>query len=174
MGVTWITKIARISLTVSEARRVVFDDANVGKPEDPHDIRATWEIVTDIAEMSIRPADADEFMDMLRDRHLWGLQPNRRGWRTREGSQNLRPLPCSMYVPLAAPAYRHQTAVKSWSLRDFRFPASPSDDSAYEGYSEADHRGRPSGRRETDGHEERSQQKRCTDEREDDCDALRN
>ncbi len=57
------------TLTVSEARRVVFDDADVGKPEDSHDIRATWEIVTDIEEMSIRPADADEFMDMLRDRH---------------------------------------------------------------------------------------------------------
>jgi hypothetical protein len=57
------------TLTVSEARRVVFDDADVGKPEDSHDIRATWEIVTDIAEMSLRPADADEFMNILRDRH---------------------------------------------------------------------------------------------------------
>ncbi|MCS5732862.1 Fic family protein [Herbiconiux daphne] len=57
------------TLTIDEAERVVFLDADVGKPEDAHDIRSTWVIVSDVAEMSRRPADADEFMDALRDRH---------------------------------------------------------------------------------------------------------
>jgi fido (protein-threonine AMPylation protein) len=57
------------TLTVSEAERVVFDEADVGKPKDAHDIRATWEIVSDVKEMSRVPRDADDFMDMLRERH---------------------------------------------------------------------------------------------------------
>ncbi|MBB1195860.1 Fic family protein [Curtobacterium flaccumfaciens] len=57
------------TLTINEAESVVFDEADVGKPEDSHDIRATWEVVTDLHEMTRRFADADEFMDALRDRH---------------------------------------------------------------------------------------------------------
>jgi Fic/DOC family len=57
------------TLTVDEARRVVFEDADVGKPEDAHDVRSTWEIVSSAAEMSRAFADADEFMDALRERH---------------------------------------------------------------------------------------------------------
>ncbi|GAA0993944.1 Fic family protein [Subtercola frigoramans] len=57
------------TLTVDEAKRVVFDDADVGKPEDAHDIRSTWEIVSSHAEMSQEFTIADEFMDALRDRH---------------------------------------------------------------------------------------------------------
>lgn len=57
------------TLTVREAERVVFESADVGKPEDAHDIRSTWEIVSDIKEMSRLPRDADDFMEMLRDRH---------------------------------------------------------------------------------------------------------
>ncbi len=57
------------TLTIDEAERVVFRGADVGKPEDSHDIRSTWEIVSDVAEMSRRPKSADEFMDTLRDRH---------------------------------------------------------------------------------------------------------
>lgn len=57
------------TLTVDEAKRVVFDDADVGKPEDAHDIRATWEIVSSVAEMSQRFPDADTFMETLRERH---------------------------------------------------------------------------------------------------------
>lgn len=57
------------TLTIDEAERVVFDNADVGKPEDSHDIRATWEIVADRAEMSRGYRDADDFLDALRDRH---------------------------------------------------------------------------------------------------------
>lgn len=57
------------TLTISEAERVIFENADVGKTGDSHDIRATWEIVTDMGEMSRIFSDADEFMDALRDRH---------------------------------------------------------------------------------------------------------
>jgi Fic/DOC family len=57
------------TLTIDEAQQVVFHSADVGKPEDAHDIAATYEIVADHAEMSQRPDDADQFMDSLRDRH---------------------------------------------------------------------------------------------------------
>lgn len=80
------------TLTISEAERVIFDDADVGKSGDSHDIRATWEIVTDLGEMTRVFADADEFVDALRDRHRammaahpwahpgdWKKDPNRAG-----------------------------------------------------------------------------------------------
>jgi hypothetical protein len=57
------------TLTVDEAARAVFAGEDVGKPEDAHDMRGTWQIVSDETEMRHVPADAAEFMDMLRDRH---------------------------------------------------------------------------------------------------------
>ena len=57
------------TLSLEEAQRVVFDGDDVGKPADAHDMRGTWQIVSDDGEMTHRAADADEFMDMLRDRH---------------------------------------------------------------------------------------------------------
>jgi hypothetical protein len=57
------------TLSIDEAERVVFEDADVGDPKDAHDIRATWEIVADDGEMSRSFTTADEFMDALRDRH---------------------------------------------------------------------------------------------------------
>ncbi len=80
------------TLDVDEARRVVFDHADVGKPQDAHDVRATWEIVADTGEMSRRFTTATEFMDALRDRHRvmmaarpdklpgdWKIEANRAG-----------------------------------------------------------------------------------------------
>lgn len=80
------------TLNVDEARRVIFDNADVGKPKDAHDMRATWEVVADTVEMSRRFADADEFLDTLRDRHRvmmaartdklpgeWKVEANRAG-----------------------------------------------------------------------------------------------
>lgn len=80
------------TLNVDEARRVVFEQADVGKPQDAHDMRATWEIVADTEEMSRRFTTADEFMDTLRDRHRimmaarpdkhpgdWKIEANRAG-----------------------------------------------------------------------------------------------
>ncbi|GGH37374.1 Fic family protein [Microbacterium album] len=57
------------TLDVNEAERVVFGGEDVGKPGDAHDMRGTWQIVSDDAEMGRVPGDAEEFMDMLRDRH---------------------------------------------------------------------------------------------------------
>lgn len=57
------------TLSIEEARRVVFFGDEVGKADDAHDMRGTWQIVSDNAEMSRFPNDADEFMAMLRDRH---------------------------------------------------------------------------------------------------------
>lgn len=80
------------TLSIEEAERVVFADDDVGKPEDAHDMRGTWQIVSDDQEMSRLPGDADEFMDILRDRHravmsgrpdklpgLWKQEANRAG-----------------------------------------------------------------------------------------------
>ncbi|PZQ89550.1 MAG: hypothetical protein DI534_07000 [Leifsonia xyli] len=80
------------TLNVDEARRVIFERADVGKPADAHDMRATWEIVADVEEMRRSFATADEFMDTLRDRHrgmmaarpdtfpgMWKVEPNRAG-----------------------------------------------------------------------------------------------
>src|SRR5699024_1604409 len=57
------------TLNVEEAERVVFDNIDVGKPKDEHDIRSTWEIVSSEESMSSTPRDADDFIDMIRDRH---------------------------------------------------------------------------------------------------------
>lgn len=80
------------TLTISEAERVIFDDADVGKSGDSHDIRATWEIVTDHGEMTRIFSNADDFLDTLRERHRammgahewahpgeWKQDPNRAG-----------------------------------------------------------------------------------------------
>jgi len=77
------------TLTVDEAKRVVLDDADGGKPEDAHDIRSTW--VTSSEEMLQSFGTPDEFMDALRDHHrvmmaahpdtlpdLWKTDHNRR------------------------------------------------------------------------------------------------
>ncbi|MBX3196274.1 MAG: Fic family protein [Microbacteriaceae bacterium] len=57
------------TLTADEAERVVFDNADVGKPADAHDIRTTYEIVANDDEMTHTATSADEFLDLLRDRH---------------------------------------------------------------------------------------------------------
>lgn len=78
------------TLTVSEAEQVIFEAADVGKPEDAHDIRATWEIVSDVKEMSRAPRDAGDFMEMLRDRHrvMMSAHPRKRPgqWKDEEVS----------------------------------------------------------------------------------------
>ncbi|WP_291382053.1 Fic family protein [Demequina sp.] len=74
------------TLTIDEAQQVVFHRADVGKPEDAHDITSTYEIVADHAEMSRRPSDAVQFMDSLRDRHriMMAAHPAKRPgeWKT--------------------------------------------------------------------------------------------
>lgn len=80
------------TLSIEEAERVVFTGEDVGKPEDAHDMRGTWQIVSDDTEMNHLPSDADEFMNMLRDRHrvvmagrpdkrpgIWKKEANRAG-----------------------------------------------------------------------------------------------
>lgn len=80
------------TLTIGEAKRVVFEGADVGKASDAHDIRATWDVLTNRVEMTQTFATADEFMAALRDRHRammaahpdehpgeWKTKPNRAG-----------------------------------------------------------------------------------------------
>ncbi|MCA0253365.1 MAG: Fic family protein [Actinobacteria bacterium] len=54
--------------TVEEAERVVYEGADLGRPEDAHDIAGTFEIVSSPA-MRTPPRDADDFLDALRGWH---------------------------------------------------------------------------------------------------------
>jgi fido (protein-threonine AMPylation protein) len=55
---------------VEEARAIVFDGVvPANRPQDAHDVTATYRLVSDRAEMSRVPADADAFVSLLRSRH---------------------------------------------------------------------------------------------------------
>lgn len=56
--------------TVEEAERIVFaGEIPSDRPEDAHDILGTFRIVSDLAEMSVLPADSEALMALLRRRH---------------------------------------------------------------------------------------------------------
>lgn len=56
--------------TVDEAREIVFEGViPAERPEDAHDVLGTFRIVSDMAEMSRIPANADEFDSLLKERH---------------------------------------------------------------------------------------------------------
>jgi hypothetical protein len=56
--------------TLDEAASIVFDAAVPrGRPADAHDVLATYEIVSDPAEMARVPASADDFEALLASRH---------------------------------------------------------------------------------------------------------
>lgn len=57
------------TFTIEEAREVVFSDADFGRPDDAHDVVATYRIVSDRGEMGRLITDADEFIDALQERH---------------------------------------------------------------------------------------------------------
>lgn len=57
------------TFTIEEARDVIYANADFGRPEDAHDVAATYQIVNDRAEMSRPHRDANDFLDALRERH---------------------------------------------------------------------------------------------------------
>ena len=55
---------------IDEAREIVYDGNDIPlRIEDSHDIRGTYDIVSDRKEMSIIPNSGNELIDLLRDRH---------------------------------------------------------------------------------------------------------
>lgn len=54
--------------TVEEAEQIVYEGRDLGRPEDAHDIAGTFNIVASPG-MRTEPRDADDFLDLLRDRH---------------------------------------------------------------------------------------------------------
>lgn len=72
--------------TVAEAEQVVYEGADLGRPEDAHDIAGTFEIVSSPA-MRTQPRDADDFLDSLRSWHatMMRLRPATRPgqWKNR-------------------------------------------------------------------------------------------
>jgi fido (protein-threonine AMPylation protein) len=55
---------------VDEAREIVFDNIiPPARPEDAHDIMGTYRLVSDRVEMARIPADANEFVSLLKSRH---------------------------------------------------------------------------------------------------------
>jgi fido (protein-threonine AMPylation protein) len=67
--------------TPDEAERIVFEgEVPAARPEDAHDVVATYELVADEAEMRRRTASADELIDLLRSWHrtILGGRPDKR------------------------------------------------------------------------------------------------
>ena len=61
--------------SVGEARKIVETETPLpARDEDSRDILGTYRIVSDKKEMAIRPANADEFLEILRRRHAVLLQ----------------------------------------------------------------------------------------------------
>jgi hypothetical protein len=55
--------------TIDEAVRVLYDRDEIGRPQDAHDVCATYDLVADPEERRRVPESADEFIDLLRERH---------------------------------------------------------------------------------------------------------
>ncbi|KPH60576.1 MAG: Fic family protein [Sphingomonas sp.] len=61
--------------SVGEAREIVFEGAiPAERPEDAHDVLGTFRIVSDMQDMSILPANAEELDALLRRRHATLMQ----------------------------------------------------------------------------------------------------
>lgn len=55
---------------IEEAEEIIFDKKESNRPKDAHDILGTFEIVSDAGEMRRTPKDGNEFIDLLKARHL--------------------------------------------------------------------------------------------------------
>lgn len=63
-------RIEGIELEVEEAEEIVFEGRMPARrPADAHDVRATFEVVTDPRLRAATPSDADELEDLLREVH---------------------------------------------------------------------------------------------------------
>lgn len=61
--------------TVDEAKEIIASETPIpSRDEDSHDILGTYRIVSDRKEMSVCPASAEEFLDLMRNRHAVILQ----------------------------------------------------------------------------------------------------
>lgn len=72
---------------VEEARDIVFNNViPEDRPQDAHDIIGTFEIVSNNAEMSLRPTSAENLLDLLRRRHasVMSARPDMRPGRFKE------------------------------------------------------------------------------------------
>jgi hypothetical protein len=72
---------------VEEARDIVFNNViPKERPEDAHDVAGTFAVVSNSAEMSLRPASPENFFDLLRRRHatLMAARPDKRPGRFKE------------------------------------------------------------------------------------------
>jgi hypothetical protein len=66
---------------LDEAVAVVYDGKQVpGRADDSHDLLGTYEIVADLAEMTMLAAAPGDFLDLLRSRHatIKGGRPDKR------------------------------------------------------------------------------------------------
>lgn len=65
---------------VDEARDIVLHGATTDRPKDAHDVRGTYAVLADDAQMRRTGADADEFIDLLVARHrlIMGGRPEKR------------------------------------------------------------------------------------------------
>lgn len=55
--------------TIDEAYEVVFTGHDLDRPDDAHDVRGTWQITSDLDEMSNVAGTVAEFIEMLMRRH---------------------------------------------------------------------------------------------------------
>ena len=55
---------------IEEAEEIVFDKKETDRPKDAHDILGTFEIVSDAGEMRKVPGSEEEFLKILKARHL--------------------------------------------------------------------------------------------------------
>ena len=75
--------------TVNEASKIVFDNfIPKERPEDAHDVLGTWQIVSDLRQLSRNPTNHDTFVELLTTRHRTIMQsrPEKRPGRFKQAS----------------------------------------------------------------------------------------
>jgi Fic family protein len=64
--------------TVDEAKQIIATSTPLpARDEDSHDVLSTYQIVSNPKEMSLQPADADDLLRLLRERHAILLSPRK-------------------------------------------------------------------------------------------------
>jgi hypothetical protein len=88
--------------TLDETESIIYEQADLGRPEDAHDILGTFE-VTSSPTMRVMPRDADEFLEALRSRHatMMRAHPNRLPgfWKDRSNRAGLTEFVSPALVP---------------------------------------------------------------------------
>jgi len=77
--------------SVDEAKEIIFEGViPAERPEDAHDVLGTFRIVSDISEMSRIPANAEEFIALLKARHARIMEGHRESAQGDQGSARCR------------------------------------------------------------------------------------